>query len=84
MSNENTTRTEENAAGREASELSDALAPMPAPVRQKATLTFTDNPDGTLGVSMEFEPEVTDDTRSGAVHYAIKCLDHLNALLGGG
>lgn len=48
---------------------------------QKAVLTFTDNLDGTLGISMTFEPEVSDETRSGAVRCAISCMDYIVARL---
>lgn len=50
-------------------------APQSAP--QTAVLTFTDNPDGTLGICMTFEPEISDETRSGAVHWAMKCMEFI-------
>ena len=45
---------------------------------QKAILTFTHNPDGTLGISIVFEPEVTDETRSDAVSCAVNCLNYIS------
>lgn len=44
---------------------------------QKAILAFVDNDDGTLGISMEFVPDITDETRSGAAHCAIKCMEFI-------
>lgn len=48
---------------------------------QTASLTFTDNLDGTLGISMKFEPDISDETRSGAVRCAISCMDYIVARL---
>lgn len=48
---------------------------------QKAILTFTDNDDGTLGISVVFEPEISDETRSGAVNCAIKCMEYISEVL---
>lgn len=51
-------------------------------MKQQAIITLTDNDDGTLGVSMEFEPEVSDDTKSHAVHYALFLMDRLTEKIG--
>jgi hypothetical protein len=48
---------------------------------QKATLTFTDGDDGQLHISMEFEPQISDETRSGAVACALKCMDYITGTL---
>lgn len=48
---------------------------------QKATLTFSDGDDGQLHISMEFEPEVSDETRSGAVACALKCMEYITDTL---
>lgn len=44
---------------------------------QKATLIFTDGDDGQLHISMEFKPNISDETKSAAVSCAINCLDHV-------
>lgn len=44
---------------------------------QKAILTFEDTEDNTLQMSVVFEPEITDDTRSYAAIAAIKCMDFI-------
>ncbi len=46
----------------------------------KATLTFTDKPDGTVNVDVQFDPEVTDKTKSAAQFMAIRALETLQAL----
>jgi hypothetical protein len=46
-------------------------------MKQRAIITLTDNDDGTLGVSMEFEPGVPDNTKSHAVHFALFLMDRL-------
>lgn len=48
---------------------------------QKATLTFTDGEDGQLHISMEFEPEITDEATSGAVTCAVKCMEYITDTL---
>lgn len=48
---------------------------------QKATLTFSDGDDGQLHISIKFEPEVSDETRSGAVACAFKCMEYINDTL---
>ena len=53
-------------------------------MKQKATLTFTDGDDGQLHISMVFDPEITDDTRSSAVSCAIRCMDLITKNLGPG
>jgi len=50
---------------------------------QKAILTFEDAEDGQLHISMEFEPEVSEETRSSAVSVAIQCMDFITKKLGG-
>jgi hypothetical protein len=50
---------------------------------QKATITFSDGANGELHLSMEFDPEITDDTRSNAVAYALKCMDYVTGALQG-
>ena len=48
-----------------------------------ATLVFTDKPDGTgVSISMEFDPPITDETRSPAQTMAARLLEKVGALNG--
>lgn len=48
---------------------------------QKAVLTFTDSDDGQLHIQMKFDPEISDETRSGAVSCALRCMDYITGTL---
>lgn len=47
---------------------------------QKALLTFTDNPNGTVGINLTFEPEIKiSDEITPAISMAFEALDSLIA-----
>lgn len=43
----------------------------------KATITFTDTPEGTVSVTMDFDPPVTKKTESQAQAMACRALDSI-------
>lgn len=49
---------------------------------QKVTITVLDAPNGQTKLSCEFEPEITDDTRSGAVYLALKMVQSIHEMGG--
>lgn len=43
---------------------------------QRAILTFTDAPGG-INITLTFEPEISDETKSAAVGAALNCLHYV-------